>query len=101
MLPESSSRPLPAKKAHSRNLAHASLKTAVYDANLSIAARPQESGLQKVAWERFTEVLLLLAITDAMREPIFPLPPPRELEPRSHGSIAPSTRPTQPTLTLT
>ena len=29
MLPESSSRPLPAKMAHSRNLAHASLETAV------------------------------------------------------------------------
>ena len=28
-LPESSSRPLPAKMAHSRNLAHASLETAV------------------------------------------------------------------------
>ena len=28
-LPESSSRPLPAKTAHSRNLAHASLETAV------------------------------------------------------------------------
>ena len=29
-LPESSSRPLPAKMAHSRNLAHASLETAVF-----------------------------------------------------------------------
>ena len=31
-LPESSSRPLPATLAQSRNLAHASLKTAVYEA---------------------------------------------------------------------
>ena len=30
-LPESSCRPLPAKMAHSRNLAHASLETAVHD----------------------------------------------------------------------
>ena len=31
MLPESSSQPLPAKMAHSRNLAHALLETAVID----------------------------------------------------------------------
>ena len=35
MLPESSSLPKPAKTAHSRNLAHASLETAVHYLGLS------------------------------------------------------------------
>ena len=35
-LPESSSQPLPATPAQSRNLAHASLETAVYLCNLSV-----------------------------------------------------------------
>ena len=40
MLPESSSRPLPAKMAHSRNLAHASLETAVDNNDFS----PSQNG---------------------------------------------------------
>ena len=88
MLPESSSRPLPAKMAKSRNLAHASLETVVaYHFCLALPAAFMQPGVQLSAetyLQRLLEVEEVLPLRVAERR-VVDVSPKVDLRRAAHG----------------